>query len=1455
MAFVGIHIASAPAGATPDLGWGTPQTLAQHKQGDAWGTDTAAGPMGIVFAVWQQYNGVQTNVWGNVYIPGGGILGQGWAEAVKLNFGPNGAYDPQVAADFAGNAIAVWEEWNSAKGYTLYANRYDATRGWTGAVAIDDPTYSYSYFGSVAMTPGGDAFVAWQQWDGTYYSIFGATFSLAGGWTSARLLDTQAGIAQIPIAAADPAGNAMVVWDEYDGTRWNVVAIRYLAGTGWLAPVIIETNALDSRAPQVVLDGAGNGLAAWIQFDGARWNLYGNRFTPGGGWGAIPVALEASTNGVYAAYWSFSLAVNGAGDGSAVWSQHDGAYYSIYGNRFSGGAWAAVATLTEGIANNCYYPEVGQDAAGNAVAAFYCSDPTGYTDVYAIRHAGGWGFLALIDNGNHQKADFPSVAVDMGGVAIAVWPQDTDPSTDVRWSILALRFNGASWGNPFLGPRLEWDDRGNIDPPFLAVSERGYAVAAWNQYDGITTNVYASLYTPGVGWGPATRLENDDLGLTWDVWTAIDANGNAIVSWRQWDSVDGAWGIFANVYQQGVGWTGAVTLDPYTTYAANPLCAMDPFGNAVVVFSQWDPSGFHSQYARRWTNGLWQPVDLLEPSNEYAEFFGIDADANGRFLVAWQQYDGAQYSIYASLWDGNVWTPATLAENRPNYVGGPIIVRMNDAGTGFVGWPEWNAGQWDSWTNEFNPTTGWGTEHQLESGPGDSGFLTVQPDDAGNAIASWYVWNEAIGEWEINAAYYAPGMGWSSSIGLSGWGGDAQYPDIAVDHRGNWILGWREFDGTTWGVVSQRYNSQTGWEAPHVLRMGTDFSDAMRLGTDGAGNIFALWRETLNGISAPVTNRYVIGDGLPSLLVTDPSPGLRTNPSVTVSGFTDPGVFLTVDGLPVTVRQDGSFSTGVVLPEGPHTFVIVAQDAAGGMRFVTVDVEVDTVAPAVSITSPTPGFLTNNPALTVTGTTEVGATLTVNGINAAVGPTGGFSLPLTLAEGGNTITAIARDAAGNTRTTSVGVTLDTIVPALAVYTPMNQVTNNPAVVVSGQTEVGASVTVDGSPVTVGPSGAFSTTVTLPEGSHTFNVVARDAAGNTAASAASVVVDMTAPNLAITAPANGLLTTSSVVTVQGTADPTAQIVVNGIVANNVAGSFSLSLALREGVNLIRVDATDPAGNAATASVSVTLDTTPPIIFVTAPADGALTNDPVVIVSGFTDPGTAVTIDGSPVVVGGTGLFSYSVTLPDGPHTFDVVAADAAGNEAGAAVTITVDTQPPVISITSPATGTTTASPTVTVSGQAETGAAVTVNGYALTPSPTGAWSVTLVLRPGSNVVTATATDAAGNSATAQISVTFVDPVPGLRQQLNDTLDELRNTRDELNETNQQLQDTNDALNDTRTDLGAARQTLASLGTEVLLLLLLAIVALAIGALQFLQLGKLRKRIEERDPRKPEAPPPS
>lgn len=135
------------------------------------------------------------------------------------------------------------------------------------------------------------------------------------------------------------------------------------------------------------------------------------------------------------------------------------------------------------------------------------------------------------------------------------------------------------------------------------------------------------------------------------------------------------------------------------------------------------------------------------------------------------------------------------------------------------------------------------------------------------------------------------------------------------------------------------------------------------------------------------------------------------------------------------------------LNDGSHTIKFDASDNDGNAAVQkSVSFKVDTVPPTLNIASPAAGLITNNPKVTLSGTTNdatsspVTVTVKLNSGSAAnvtVESNGSFTKELTLVEGTNTIVITARDSAGKETVISRTVTLDTKAPVITdvVITP------------------------------------------------------------------------------------------------------------------------------------------------------------------------------------------------------------------------------------------------------------------------------------------------------------------------------------------------------------------------------------------------------------------------------------
>ncbi|HET8775705.1 MAG TPA: Ig-like domain-containing protein [Thermoanaerobaculia bacterium] len=507
-------------------------------------------------------------------------------------------------------------------------------------------------------------------------------------------------------------------------------------------------------------------------------------------------------------------------------------------------------------------------------------------------------------------------------------------------------------------------------------------------------------------------------------------------------------------------------------------------------------------------------------------------------------------------------------------------------------------------------------------------------------------------------------------------------------------------------------------------------------------------------------------------VVPTATPAVRfTYTDASGSGIDPASVRVTVDGTDVTATMTitATEAAGTLAPlaDGAHTAVVSALDWAGNSAGASSTFTVDTTNPAVTIAVPEENEYTASATIAVSGTVTdaTATTVSVNGVAATVAGTTYTAAAVPLpGEGANTLTAVATDAAGNHGSASVTVKVDRTQPAVNITFPAGG-----AFIQGATTEVRgtladaspAIVTVNDAPALVA-GGTFTAQVNGADGPLVVRATATDAAGNAGTDTITLTFDTTAPVITVepTAPSSQPLAT-----IRGTiADisPVTLKVGDAVIPVLPAGAFAHDVALAaEGTNAFVLTATDAAGNSATQEVTVIRDTTDPVLDVVSPTEALVISNLPVVVRGTASDATAltVTVNGTAATITGGAWEASFESLAEGAQTFTVVATDAAGNNTTVTRNVQLDLAAPVVTITTPVAGTFTSAATVTITGTVTdlTLRSVTAGGVTGTfTAATGTTSTYTIenvpLNDGDNSLVVAATDAAGRTGQATVTIT-------------------------------------------------------------------------------------------------------
>jgi len=366
---------------------------------------------GNAVAVWESYGPDGFLVWGSYHSQ------NGWQHTEILSVDATAGQHPKVAMDRDGNALVVWYQTHNSR-MSIASRRFVPATGWSEVMWLENDDVHEARRPQLAMAEDGAAFVAWlQSPDGVEEQVWASRYQAATGWSTPVLVSNVAGSTASPLVATRPGGDAVVVWERYESSITSRVwARRFSASTGWGTAEPIENHAATDVTPTgVFYDRDGNVLVTWFN-SSAQWSSH---FTPAGGWepfvrasgdvgavndlGASTCAAGANTRAVIA--WP-------SPDATQMWmSYYEEGNWSVP-EEFQGNGDPLGDSISCAI-----------DDSGNATVAWIERIGTEW-NVWVRRRTreSGWAPAIQLETVDGLASE-PALAVDLNGDLQAVWTQ------------------------------------------------------------------------------------------------------------------------------------------------------------------------------------------------------------------------------------------------------------------------------------------------------------------------------------------------------------------------------------------------------------------------------------------------------------------------------------------------------------------------------------------------------------------------------------------------------------------------------------------------------------------------------------------------------------------------------------------------------------------------------------------------------------------------------------------------------------------------------------------------------------------------------------------------------------------------------------------------------------------------------------------------------------------------
>ena len=615
-------------------------------------------------------------------------------------FTMGGQLYPEVAMAGSGSFVVTWESVDQDGDRSgIFAQQFNAAGAKQGEeLRINSDPDGDQHNPDVTMGDDSSFVVVWNEARDYFGQAYYPDGSRNGG--TFRVNNTLSDVSQ-PAIAMNAQGSIVVTW--YSVTDWATLARRFtLSAEQIIEPDRLEPNDVLASAHDLglitgkikesilTIDDADD--VDWfhystlgtttaehfvrVDFDESQGELTATLFDEGGAVIRSSTSLgnraEISLNDLPGG--SYYVKVSGVG------TTTNPGYNLIV---FAEAPPSATPSVPDAGVSNGYSHAVAMDSAGDFVVAWqeYNMDVYDY-DICAQRYdAAGVprGSPFQVNTFTAGDQEYPVIAMDVDGDFVVVWTSEEQDGDS--YGIYAQRYNalGARLGSEF---RVNSVTAGNQYAPAVAMNEDGDFVIIWT--DSARGGIYGQRYNPA---GVPQSGEFQSSGTNGGYWgtVAMRNDGGFVVVW-------GSSGIEGQRYDA----LGAALGEPFevtTANSANPSIAMDADGDFVVGWTEWDRDGDESGVFARQYDAEASPLGADFQVNSYCigdqegTCSAVAMADDGRFVITWESeyQDGYGTGIYARRYGadgiaqggefrvntcsrGDQKWPAVAADARGNFV-------------------------------------------------------------------------------------------------------------------------------------------------------------------------------------------------------------------------------------------------------------------------------------------------------------------------------------------------------------------------------------------------------------------------------------------------------------------------------------------------------------------------------------------------------------------------------------------------------------------------------------------------------------------------------------------------------------------------------------------------------------------------------------------------------------------
>jgi hypothetical protein len=377
--------------------------------------------------------------------------------------------------------------------------------------------------------------------------------------------------------ATDFSGNAIAVWQAYDGYNYIIQAANMSAAGNWSMPINLSLSGQDANQPQIAIDYQGDAVAIWSRFNGEHSIIQAAICPFGGNWTA-PINLSQEGQNAYNPSLAVSSNPGSSGDVFLIWHRFNGQKFIVQSASLPyASVWTAPVDLSDEAADGLM-PEIVIDEIGNAMATWTQLNGSAFIIRSSNKLVGQPWVSDLTVPGYYMSKD--AIGINLKNGIETIWSE----------------FDGAQ----YILKSAKCDAQGVWSPsinmatsqmpliPFLRINAQGSSIAMWSIFDGL--NYITQVVTAEIeqNWSVPTNLSTNPYKMG-SSYALVDANGNRAAIWNAHLE---NYSIIQMAYlPKGGQWSSPMTLSANGQDALHPVISAGANGSLIAAWLE-----FNGQY-------------------------------------------------------------------------------------------------------------------------------------------------------------------------------------------------------------------------------------------------------------------------------------------------------------------------------------------------------------------------------------------------------------------------------------------------------------------------------------------------------------------------------------------------------------------------------------------------------------------------------------------------------------------------------------------------------------------------------------------------------------------------------------------------------------------------------------------------------------------------------------------